>query len=98
MALLDVPAATLETEGSVSEAVVIAMCAGTLRRILNADIAVAISGNAGPGGEPKGMVWLACQKRGETARAHPVQYDGERMEVRAQAVIGALEIVISAIK
>jgi len=59
---LGVRAATLESEGAVSEATVREMVAGTLQHF-GGDIAVAISGIAGPGGgtpeKPVGTIWLA---------------------------------------
>ncbi|MCP4991909.1 MAG: CinA family nicotinamide mononucleotide deamidase-related protein [Colwellia sp.] len=61
-AMLDVPAELFEKEGAVSEAVVIAMAKGALLKS-NADIAIAVSGIAGPNGgtetKPVGTVWLA---------------------------------------
>jgi len=61
-AMLDVPAQLFESEGAVSEAVVIAMAKGALRKS-NANLAIAVSGIAGPNGgseqKPVGTVWLA---------------------------------------
>jgi nicotinamide-nucleotide amidase len=61
-AMLDVPANIFENEGAVSEAVVIAMAKGALVKS-NADLAIAVSGIAGPNGgseqKPVGTVWLA---------------------------------------
>lgn len=102
-ALLDIPAALLESKGAVSEAVVVAMCTGTLKHIPNADIAIAVSGNAGPTTEPGGAVgevWFATQARqtrqagNDLVHTHCAHYDGSRTEVRARAVIGALELLI----
>ncbi|WP_425420207.1 competence/damage-inducible protein A [Phaeodactylibacter xiamenensis] len=59
---LGVRTATLETDGAVSEATVREMVAGTLQHF-GGDIAVAVSGIAGPGGgtpeKPVGTIWLA---------------------------------------
>lgn len=59
---LGVRAQTLDTEGAVSEATVREMVAGTLAHV-GGDIAVAVSGIAGPGGgtpeKPVGTIWLA---------------------------------------
>ncbi len=61
-AMLDVPADLFEKEGAVSEAVVVAMAKGALSKS-NADLAIAVSGIAGPNGgsadKPVGTVWLA---------------------------------------
>jgi len=60
--LLDVNTATLESHGAVSEEVVTEMVKGTLNK-LSADIALAVSGIAGPTGgtadKPVGTIWLA---------------------------------------
>jgi len=61
-AMLDVPNNLFDEEGAVSEAVVIAMAKGALSKS-NADLAIAVSGIAGPNGgseqKPVGTVWLA---------------------------------------
>ncbi len=70
--LLGVPAAMLETEGAVSENCVKAMAEGALRN-LGVDIAVAVSGIAGPGGgtpeKPVGTVWMAVATKDSTKAA-----------------------------
>ena len=91
---LGVDAALLERQGAVSEAVVGAMVAGALIRS-PADIAVAVTGIAGPGGavpgKPVGTVWLAVMRRGGVAQVERLQLDGDRANVRAQTVIIALQ-------
>jgi nicotinamide-nucleotide amidase len=61
-AMLDIPANLFNNEGAVSEAVVIAMAKGALLKS-NANLAIAVSGIAGPNGgsekKPVGTVWLA---------------------------------------
>jgi nicotinamide-nucleotide amidase len=81
----------------VSEATVREMAAGALARS-RADVSVAISGIAGPGGatpgKPVGTVCIAWQVRegvGETATFH---FTGDRTAVRRQAVVTALEGVV----
>ena len=96
--MLGVPEAVLREYGAVSEACVLAMSDGALRHSL-ADVSVAISGIAGPGGatqdKPVGTVWLAWAKRGEAARAQRFLFTGDRDAVRAQAVIAGLEGVLA---
>jgi nicotinamide-nucleotide amidase len=64
--LLGVPSELLNTHGAVSEECVKAMVKGTIER-LGVDVAVAVSGIAGPGGatadKPVGTIWLACGDR-----------------------------------
>lgn len=99
--LLDVNPATLEREGAVSEAVVREMAAGALER-LGGDVAVAVSGIAGPDGgtadKPVGTVWFAWARReatGTVVRARVEHFEGDRDAVRRQAVRGALEGVLT---
>ena len=91
---LGVDAALIEQHGAVSEAVVCAMVAGALARS-PADIAVAVTGIAGPGGavpgKPVGTVWLALMQRGGAVQAERLQLDGDRASVRAQTVVIALQ-------
>lgn len=91
---LDVAEALLIKHGAVSEAVVIAMATGA-RKKANANVAIAVSGVAGPGGgsidKPVGTVWLAwaIQDAGTVAKCY--QFTGGRDTVRAQAVTRAID-------
>ncbi|MDD1649942.1 MAG: CinA family protein [Methylococcaceae bacterium] len=91
--MLGVEPGLIETHGAVSPAVVRAMAAGALKHS-QAQVAVAVSGIAGPsGGTPKkpvGTVWFAWQQRGEEAAARCKLLAGERRAVRRQAVEVAL--------
>lgn len=89
---LAVPRNVLERDGAVSEAVVTAMAAGARRRA-GADLAVAVSGVAGPGGgtpdKPVGMVWFAWH--GPTGEStEQCLFEGSREAVRRTAVAHAL--------
>jgi nicotinamide-nucleotide amidase len=90
---LGVDPALIAEHGAVSEAVVRAMAEGALARSA-ADIAVAVTGVAGPGGgtaaKPVGLVWLAMAQRGVAARAEGMQLAGDRAAVREQTVVAAL--------
>ncbi|MGO1233002.1 MAG: nicotinamide-nucleotide amidase [Marinobacter sp.] len=92
--LLGVNPGVLDEHGAVSELVVRQMVSGAVR-VTGVDIAVAISGIAGPGGgsdeKPVGTVWFAWGSgpgRIETSLQH---FDGDRDEVRRQAVLYALQ-------
>jgi nicotinamide-nucleotide amidase len=91
--LLGVNAATLASNGAVSEAVVGEMACGALR-VAGADIAVAVSGIAGPSGgtheKPVGTVWLAWALKSGELKAQCFQFKGDRHQVQAQAVAAAL--------
>jgi nicotinamide-nucleotide amidase len=100
--LLGVGADTLVREGAVSQAVVREMAAGALERF-GGDVAVAVSGIAGPDGgspgKPVGTVWFAWAVRHEDQveiRAILEQFPGDREAVRRLAVARALEGVLEA--
>jgi nicotinamide-nucleotide amidase len=93
---LGVPRAVLKKHGAVSEPTVRAMAAGALRRS-NAQVAVAVTGIAGPGGavpgKPVGTVWLGwATRRGNAIRvgAQVKHFRGDRETVRRKAVRAAL--------
>lgn len=91
---LGVDAALIASHGAVSEAVAVAMVAGALARS-QAELALAVTGIAGPGGavpgKPVGTVWLAWGQRGGVAQAERLQLAGDRASVRAQSVVVALQ-------
>lgn len=91
---LGVDAALIDAHGAVSAEVVCAMVAGALAHS-PADLAVAVTGIAGPGGavpgKPVGTVWLAVMQRGGVAQAQRLQLAGDRDSVRAQTCILALQ-------
>ena len=95
--LLGVDAALIAAHGAVSEAVVRAMALGALSRA-GVDLAVAVTGIAGPGGatpgKPVGLVWLALATRGSAGgvqvQAERLQLAGDRGAVREQTVWLAL--------
>ena len=92
--LLGVDAALIAQHGAVSEAVACALAAGALARS-PADIAVAVTGIAGPGGavpgKPVGTVWLALAERGTSPVAARLQLTGDRASVREQTLVIALQ-------
>lgn len=94
--MLGVSNAVLEAHGAVSQPVVEAMAVGALTEA-GADIAIASSGIAGPGGgseaKPVGTVWLAWAWQG-TVQSHCYQFDGDRRSVRHQAVHEALRACV----
>jgi nicotinamide-nucleotide amidase len=93
VAMLGVPEALIHEYGAVSEQVARAMAEGAVARS-DADVAVAITGIAGPGGgtaaKPVGMVCIAFAQRGCAADATTRRYAGTRAEVRAAALRDAL--------
>jgi len=95
--LLGVCRETLEREGAVSEAVVIEMARGVLA-LSAADIAVAISGVAGPGGgspeKPVGTVWFAWAMATGEIKTELKWFDGDREDVQRAAVLWVLEELI----
>ena len=91
---LGVAQALLEAHGAVSEAVARAMAEGARTRS-GAQVALAVTGVAGPGGgtpeKPVGLVWIAAASAsGTTAKAH--NFRGDRERVRRASVWAALDM------
>ncbi|MGE0787740.1 MAG: competence/damage-inducible protein A [Sandaracinaceae bacterium] len=94
--VLGVPDELLRAYGAVSAECAEAMALGA-RRISDADIAVSITGIAGPGGgtesKPVGTVFLAICRRGEPARTEALKLAGDREKIRMRAAYLALQLV-----
>ncbi len=92
---LGVSEQTLKTHGAVSEQTVREMAAGVLAQS-GAQLAVAVSGIAGPGGgteaKPVGTVWLACALNEQIA-AWPMRVPGDRELVKWRAARAALNVL-----
>lgn len=96
-AMLGVEADTLARDGAVSEATVCAMVAGALASG-RAQVALAVSGVAGPGGgsaaKPVGTVCFAWGRAGAPPQARTLHLPGDREAVRRASVIAALDGVL----
>ena len=110
--LLGVDATLIAQHGAVSEAVARAMAAGALHRA-RVQIAVAVTGIAGPGGavpgKPVGTVWLAvawstagvdgvgAAQGSPQVKTELLQLQGDRAAVREQSVRAALRALLAAV-
>ena len=97
--LLGVPPATIAAVGAVSEEVAAAMAAGALAHA-PVDLAVSVTGIAGPGGatpgKPVGLVWFGIARRGGAARTERRVFPGDRAAVRRAAAERALMLLAEA--
>lgn len=96
VALLNVSWDTLEAYGAVSSEVVLEMARGA-RIALNADIAVSVSGIAGPGGglpdKPVGTTWIGLStQKGEWARKFV--WEGDRLQNKRDSADAALQFIL----
>jgi nicotinamide-nucleotide amidase len=95
--MLGVPADLIAKVGAVSEEVARAMAEGVLVHA-PVDLAVSITGIAGPGGgspeKPVGLVHFACARRGQTTRHERYVFSGDRAAVRLAAVRIALALLL----
>ena len=94
--LLGVSWDTLKAHGAVSRETVLEMAAGA-RRVLATDIAISVSGIAGPGGglphKPVGTVWVGLSASdGEWARL--LYFHGNREQNKASAADSALQLLM----
>ena len=97
--VLGVPVETLNTFGAVSAPVARAMAEGA-RGVIGADVAVAVTGLAGPDGDefgnPGGTVFIGYAD-GHTAFAREYHFDGDRAAVREQTIEAALALILEAV-
>jgi nicotinamide-nucleotide amidase len=94
--MIGVPWDAILGHGAVSEPVARAMAAGALARG-NAQIAVSVTGVAGPGGgtpdKPVGLVHFAAQRTGQDAIVERHVFPGDRDQIRRLTVVTALAMV-----
>nr|WP_086940960.1 nicotinamide-nucleotide amidase [Thaumasiovibrio occultus] len=94
--LVGVDPAIIASHGAVSEPVVVAMARGA-REAANADLAVAVSGVAGPTGgtpdKPVGTVWFGIANQHGQCFADRVCFSGSRQQVRLQTISHALTLL-----
>ncbi len=97
MELLGVSKTTLETHGAVSAETARAMAEGALAHS-HADVAVSVTGIAGPGGatetKPVGLVHLGLARRGGPVRDEGHVFPGDRTAVREASVDRALALLM----
>ena len=95
--LLGVPGEILNQYGAVSEPVAKAMAEGA-RKALEADIAVSVTGLAGPAGDefgnPVGTVFIGYSDSGTTVVKHCL-FSGDRESIRSQTIEAALNLVLT---
>jgi len=94
--VLGVPADILEQFGAVSEPTARAMAVG-VRKLLDADVAVSVTGLAGPAGDdfgnPVGTVFIGYADE-KTVLVKHCLFSGTRQEIREQTVESALELIL----
>jgi nicotinamide-nucleotide amidase len=98
---LKVPDGILLDHGAVSENTVLAMQQGIFMET-RADAGISVSGIAGPGGgseeKPVGTVWIAVSLRGQMVHTQRFLFEGDRNQVRLQAVEAALRSLLELIE
>ena len=98
--LLGVDPALIAAEGAVSEPVARAMAEGAVARS-RAQVAVAVTGVAGPSGgsaeKPVGTVWFGWSVQGRV-RTERRRFDGDRAAVRAATVHHALQTLLTLLR
>jgi nicotinamide-nucleotide amidase len=96
--VLGVPPELLEAHGAVSAEVAEAMATGALE-FSRADVAVSVTGIAGPDGgtlsKPVGLVYLGISTRSGVIFHVKGQFKGDRDDVRMQAVREALQLLVA---
>jgi len=99
--MLGVNGQTIDTVGAVSEQTALEMAAGALR-LSHAELAVAITGIAGPDGgseeKPVGTVWIAWGGSNSAITAELNVFPGDRQNIRLCSIAKALEKVLEMIR
>ena len=94
--ILGVRPETLERHGAVSRETVLEMARG-VRRLLNANVSIAISGIAGPDGgtpeKPVGLTWIGLSAADGTEDAWRYIWPGDRLQVKEQSAEQALKLL-----
>lgn len=97
--LLGVPSETIAEHGAISEQTAAAMARGAVARA-GVDLAVSVTGNAGPGGgtpqKPVGLVYLGVARRDGALRVERRVFPGDRAEIRHAAMRLALDLLLEA--
>lgn len=92
--------ATLEQYGAVSSQVAMEMAEGAAKKT-GADVAVSVTGIAGPGGgtkdKPVGLVYIGCYVCGKTI-FKKCNFQGDRLEVREQSAREAITVAYEMLK
>lgn len=98
--MLGVPAELIAAVGAVSEAVAARMAQGAVERS-RADLAVSVTGIAGPGGgspgKPVGLVWFGLRRRDRPPVTSHRIFPGDRAAVRRATVAEALGMLLRAL-
>lgn len=101
ISLLGVPRDAISENGAVSDIVAAAMAEGALAAS-GADIAISVTGIAGPDGgtktKPVGLVYMALAQTGRDALVKRYVFAGTRTDVRRAAVGAALELLLSSLR
>lgn len=96
--LLGVKRSTLDAFGAVSAETVTEMAEGAMAKS-GSDIAVAVSGIAGPGGgtaeKPVGLVYVGFAEKGVQTRAYKLLLSGDRDSVRRQTVENVFDLILN---
>lgn len=100
ISLLGVPRDAIAENGAVSDIVASAMAEGALAAC-GADVAISVTGIAGPDGgsktKPVGLVFMALAQTGRDALVKRYVFAGTRTDVRRAAVGAALELLLTAL-
>ena len=94
--VLEVPEHVLKTQGAVSAETAKWMASG-VRKLLNADVAVSVTGLAGPGGDefgnPVGTVFIGYEDA-LRAQVRKFSFEGSREDVREQTIFSAFKMIL----